>query len=266
MLRPSRPMMRPFMSSAWSWTTDTVVSAAWPAASRCMTTERMLRTRRSASRLVSSSIARTRRAESWRTWSSSSLSRSALACDADMPDARSSCADVLLARSRRSGRSRSASRALARRRARPCASRASSSRAWSRSSSAAGRRRGARLVVGARRGAPAVAPSPGRRGARRRALACASTPAAITRPAASPRATTTAAITISIAFPLPGAAARWAAARALSLSLETRQADPCPGTSGGDEQEGGRAAAPSDGGCDALLGRFCRARPPGCGA
>ena len=61
MLRPSRPMMRPFMSSAGSWTTETVVSAAWPAASRCMTTERMLRTRRSASRLVSSSIARTAR-------------------------------------------------------------------------------------------------------------------------------------------------------------------------------------------------------------
>ena len=29
MLRPSRPMMRPFMSSEGSWTTDTVVSAAW---------------------------------------------------------------------------------------------------------------------------------------------------------------------------------------------------------------------------------------------
>ena len=38
---------------------ETVVSAAWPAASRCMTTERMLRTRRSASRLVSSSTWRT---------------------------------------------------------------------------------------------------------------------------------------------------------------------------------------------------------------
>ena len=74
MLRPSRPMMRPFMSSAESWTTETVVSAAWPAASRCMTTERMLRTRRSASRLVSSSIWRTTFARSWRVWSSSSLS------------------------------------------------------------------------------------------------------------------------------------------------------------------------------------------------
>ena len=30
MLRPSRPMMRPLRSSERSWTTDTVVSAAWP--------------------------------------------------------------------------------------------------------------------------------------------------------------------------------------------------------------------------------------------
>ena len=32
MLRPSRPMMRPFMSSLGSATTDTVVSATWSAA------------------------------------------------------------------------------------------------------------------------------------------------------------------------------------------------------------------------------------------
>ena len=62
MLRPSRPMMRPFMSSEGSWTTDTVVSAAWPAARRCIATDRIERTRRSASRLVSSSMWRTRRA------------------------------------------------------------------------------------------------------------------------------------------------------------------------------------------------------------
>ena len=79
MLRPSRPMIRPFMSSAASWTTDTVVSAAWPAARRCMQTERMLRTRRSASRLVSSSIWRIRRAASCLAWSSISLSSSCLA-------------------------------------------------------------------------------------------------------------------------------------------------------------------------------------------
>ena len=55
MLRPSRPMMRPFSSSERSSTTDTVVSIAWPPATRCMTVERMLRARRSASCLVSSS-------------------------------------------------------------------------------------------------------------------------------------------------------------------------------------------------------------------
>jgi hypothetical protein len=57
----------------------------------------------------------------------------------------------------------------------------------------------------------------------------------------------------------------WAATRVHSLSVETRQVDPCPAQAG-DEQEGDRAAAPSDGGCDAVLGRLCRARPPGCGA
>ena len=78
MLRPSRPMIRPFMSSAESWTTETVVSVAWPAASRCMHTERMLRTRRSASRLVSSSIWRSRRAASCRACSSISLEQQLL--------------------------------------------------------------------------------------------------------------------------------------------------------------------------------------------
>src|ERR1700750_2082422 len=38
MLRPSRPMMRPFMSSDGSWTTETVVSAAWLGGRRCIAT------------------------------------------------------------------------------------------------------------------------------------------------------------------------------------------------------------------------------------
>ena len=50
----------------------------------------MLRTRRSASRLVSSSIWRISRAASWRAWSSSSLSSTCLALDADIPETRSS--------------------------------------------------------------------------------------------------------------------------------------------------------------------------------
>ena len=55
MLRPSRPMMRPFSSSDLSSTTDTVVSTAWLDATRCITAARMLRARRSASWRVSSS-------------------------------------------------------------------------------------------------------------------------------------------------------------------------------------------------------------------
>ena len=36
MLRPSRPMMRPFISSDGRWTTLTVCSAVWSAATRCI--------------------------------------------------------------------------------------------------------------------------------------------------------------------------------------------------------------------------------------
>ena len=90
MLRPSRPMMRPFMSSLGSCTTETVVSAAWLAARRCMATERIERTRRSASRLVSSSTARRILTESWRAWSSTSLSSACLAWPALRPATRSS--------------------------------------------------------------------------------------------------------------------------------------------------------------------------------
>ena len=55
-------MILPFSSSDFSSTTDTVVSTAWPDATRCITADRMLRTRRSASRRVSSSTWRTSRA------------------------------------------------------------------------------------------------------------------------------------------------------------------------------------------------------------
>ncbi len=56
MLRPSRPMIRPFISSLGSSISRVVVSLAWVPASRPIAIERMLRARRSASRLVSSSI------------------------------------------------------------------------------------------------------------------------------------------------------------------------------------------------------------------
>ena len=57
MLRPSRPMIRPFISSLGSSTRRVVLTrSACVAASRCIATERMLRARRSASARVSSSI------------------------------------------------------------------------------------------------------------------------------------------------------------------------------------------------------------------
>ena len=56
MLRPSRPMIRPFISSLGSSTRRVVDSLECFAASRCIATERMLRARRSASARVSSSI------------------------------------------------------------------------------------------------------------------------------------------------------------------------------------------------------------------
>ena len=56
MLRPSRPMIRPFISSLGSSISRVVVSLACVPASRPIAIERMLRARRSASRFVSSSI------------------------------------------------------------------------------------------------------------------------------------------------------------------------------------------------------------------
>ena len=79
MLRPSRPMIRPFMSSDGSSTSDTVVSAAWLAATRCSASATRLRARRRASDCASSSICRTRRASSWRTSSSERCRTSACA-------------------------------------------------------------------------------------------------------------------------------------------------------------------------------------------
>ena len=90
MLRPSRPMMRPFMSSEGSSTIETVVSAAWLAAVRWMPIEMMLRTRRSDSWRASSSMMRMRRAMSWRERSSTSRSSSSFACVAVRPETRSS--------------------------------------------------------------------------------------------------------------------------------------------------------------------------------
>ena len=51
MLRPSRPMMRPFISSLGRGTTETVASATWSAAQRWMAPEMSSRAMVSASSL-----------------------------------------------------------------------------------------------------------------------------------------------------------------------------------------------------------------------
>ena len=89
MLRPSRPMMRPFISSDGRSTMDTVVALAWLAAVRWMPMAMMLRTRRSDSCLASASILRTSLAMSWRTCSSVSRRSWSRACCVVMPATRS---------------------------------------------------------------------------------------------------------------------------------------------------------------------------------
>ena len=85
MLRPSRPMIRPFISSLGSSTRRVVDSLECLAASRCMATERMLRARRSASTRVSSSICCRRRPAWWRASCSTSAISSCFACAALRP-------------------------------------------------------------------------------------------------------------------------------------------------------------------------------------
>ena len=67
MLRPSRPMMRPFISSLGSGTTLTVISATWSAAQRWMAVATISRARWSASSLARASISLIFSAVSWVT-------------------------------------------------------------------------------------------------------------------------------------------------------------------------------------------------------
>ena len=76
MLRPSRPMMRPFISSEGSCTTDTVVSAVWSAAIRWMARAMIFFASRSPSRWACSLISRRLLAASARA----SFSRSSMSC------------------------------------------------------------------------------------------------------------------------------------------------------------------------------------------
>ena len=75
MLRPSRPMMRPFISSLGRGTTDTVASATWSAAQRWMAREMISRALVSASSLNRASISLIFMADSWVTSASNWESR-----------------------------------------------------------------------------------------------------------------------------------------------------------------------------------------------
>ena len=243
MLRPSRPMMRPFMSSAGSWTTETVVSAAWPAASRCMTTERMLRTRRSASRFVSSST--------WRTQPRRVVAHLVL-----------ELLEQLLLGLRRAHARRPLELADRLARARSISARASpSTRSRSASSAHAALDRllaGEQALLERRsppRGAPRGRRRSARRGRRRGGAAAAGRAARPASPgtrrvssgaaATRPKATTTAAIRISIARSSPRPRPE-CPARAL-FSVWSGRPGRAPGTSG-DQHERRPQAAASDGG------------------
>ena len=90
MLRPSRPMMRPFMSSEGRGTTEVVVSETTSLVSRCMVVAMILRARWSASSLTSFSISRRRRLDSSRISRSTWARRISLASPAVRLEMRSS--------------------------------------------------------------------------------------------------------------------------------------------------------------------------------
>ena len=147
MFRPSRPMMRPFMSSEGSSTSDTVVSAAWLAATRWRASATRLRARRFASVRASSSIWRTMRPRSWRTSSSVRSRTSRFASSTVRPEMRSSsrsCSSFATFDS-----SWSCFRCVSRSR-RPCSRRSSSVSLWSMPPSFAATRSSI-LMISARR-------------------------------------------------------------------------------------------------------------------
>jgi len=81
MFRPSRPMMRPFISSLGRSTTDTVVSMVCSTAQRWMDVDRILRARllarfRASSSICFTSAVASRRASSWSTSTSCCLASS----------------------------------------------------------------------------------------------------------------------------------------------------------------------------------------------
>ena len=234
MLRPSRPMMRPFMSSAGSWTTETVVSAAWPAASRCMTTREDVAHAALGVALGLLLDLRARAAPSrGGPGPRAPCSRSALACDADMPDARSSARTVLLAQRRRSPTRVRPSGARARR---PPAGvsrgppRARASRSSTRAASPVARCGALRSVSACGAGGRVWRLA----GRQRRAAGARACQHAWPRSPGQPRGPRPRRPPRS-RFPLRSSPLRRrpkAAARVLVTVLGTRQADPCPARAG----------------------------------
>ena len=115
MLRPSRPMIRPFISSDGRWTTETVCSAVWSAATRWMAVTTMSRALSWASSRALRSIARAILTASCSASSRTASMRMPLASSADMLATRSSaatcspCARASSSRVLSSSRSRSRS-------------------------------------------------------------------------------------------------------------------------------------------------------------
>ena len=85
MLRPSRPMIRPFISSLGRWTTVTVCSAVWSAATRCIAVTMISRAFSWASSRARRSIERASLTASCSASSRMASRRTPLASSADMP-------------------------------------------------------------------------------------------------------------------------------------------------------------------------------------
>ena len=119
MLRPSRPMIRPFISSDGRWTTETVCSAVWSAATRWMAVMTMSRALSWASSRAARSMARAILTASCSASSRTASMRMPLASSADRLATRSraaTCSPWARARSSRvlsSSRSRSIELAIA---------------------------------------------------------------------------------------------------------------------------------------------------------
>ena len=92
MLRPSRPMIRPFISSEGRWTTETVCSAVWSAATRWMAVTMTSRAFSCASSRALRSIARASRTASCSASARTASRSCALASSAVIAVTRSSAA------------------------------------------------------------------------------------------------------------------------------------------------------------------------------